>query len=345
MNPSRTHPQRVAIVGAGMSGLACGRHLYDAGWDVRIYEKSRGLGGRIATRRTAGTSFDHGAQYFTVRDPRFARFVARWRHDGVVRPWDAKVVTLRGGDVVSSERDHERLVGVPGMSAVARYLGHDLPITTEARIECLEREAGAWTLVSECGAKATGFDAVVLSAPAPQTAALLMPVAPRLAARAEGVRFSSCIAAMMIFERPLELDFDAAFVDGSPLAWIARNTSKPGRSRHETWVLHAAPDWSDDHFDQDPGRVLEQLRESFASSLGRELPTPTESLSHRWRFAIPTNPLDEHFLFDPELGLGASGDWCGGPRVEGAFLSGLLLAERLSGRSVNESSTVRNQLG
>ena len=113
------------------------------------------------------------------------------------------------------------------------------------------------------------------------------------------------------------------------LGWAARNTSKPGRPPGEAWVLHARPEWSEAQLENEPGEVESLLLEAFGDALARPLPPPRFITAHRWRFALPDPPLGRPCLYDPEVGLGAAGDWCGGPRVEGAFLSGLALARQL----------------
>jgi predicted NAD/FAD-dependent oxidoreductase len=90
----------VAVIGSGLSGLSCERTLADHGFTVTVFEKSRGVGGRMATRRAEDNlSFDHGAQYFTARDSRFKRYVDSWLHDAIVAPWTGRIVVLEEGDI------------------------------------------------------------------------------------------------------------------------------------------------------------------------------------------------------------------------------------------------------
>ena len=114
---------------------------------------------------------------------------------------------------------------------------------------------------------------------------------------------------------------------GSPLSWIARNDSKPGRgSAGEAWVLHASPEWSSQYIDEEAEKVLPKMINAFWQATGAQRRATSYAAGHKWRYAIPPEPLDSPCLFDPQLRIGACGDWCGGPRVEGAFLSGRALA-------------------
>jgi len=328
--PTGSHqPLDVAVIGAGLSGLACARSLSEAGNRVHVFDKARGPGGRMATRRDGELRFDHGAQYFTVRDPRFRRSVESWENDGLVTRWSGALAVLRDGQIKLKHDATERWVGVPGMSAVCRRLAADLDVTYGSRIVQLERRDNRWRLGTNDGADAGRFDAVVVSAPAPQTAALLAAPAAQLAARADEVEMAPCWAVMVSYSKALELGFDGAFVEDSPLGWIARNRSKPGRPPREAWVLHASPEWSREHLELDQEIAAQWLTDAFRDAVGHDLPSPTFLTAHRWRFALPENPLSDPCLFDPDLAIAACGDWAGGPRVEGAFLSGCAAAQRV----------------
>jgi len=318
----------IAVIGAGISGTAAARALQAAGARVVLWEKSRGAGGRSAERRALDElRFDHGAQYFTVRDPQFAAQVDRWRQVGAAAPWTGRIVVLQQGAVLDESSRVARWVGVPGMNALARNLAEGVELRRQARVARIDRAGNLWELRGEQGELLGSYDAVICSPPAPQTAELLGEIAPRLAERARAAVTAPCWAVMAALDRPLEAPWDGAFVHGNPLAWIARNSSKPGRpTQQETWVLHACPQWSREHLEADAATVETLLLEAWSEATGLRLPTLTHVAVHRWRFALPSEPLPERRLWDPQLQLGACGDWCGGPRVEGAFLSGLEIA-------------------
>lgn len=321
-------PERIAVVGAGLAGLSAARRLLRAGAEVALFDKARRPGGRVSTRRAEAGAFDHGAQYFTAREPGFAPVVADWCRRGVVQPWDAPIVRLAAGARLPAPGDGPRHVGVPGMSALARDLAADLAVRCERRIERVERVAGRWRLGGQ-GWDAEAFDAVVIATPAPQAIPLLDAV-PALAERVAAVAMLPCQAALVAFERPLAVDFAAAFVADSPLAWIARNTSKPGRSGGECWVLHASPAWSAEHLEDAPDAIADALLAALAAALDRALPGTVHRAAHRWRFARAERPLGD-VLWDPEARLGVCGDWTLGDRVESAFLSGARLARVMCG--------------
>lgn len=330
----------IAVIGAGLAGLTAAGRLVAQGHSVRVFEKSRGAGGRTSTRRTEdGRTFDHGAQYFTVEAPAMAHAVSLWERAGVVAPWRGRIGALAPGARLSAATDCEprtRYVGVPGMNAVCKLLAQGLDLTPNARVARIEpaeasgaQPADRWSLLDETGASMGGFDAVVISAPAPQTAALCSAAAPEIAAAAAAVRYRASWAVMLTAAQRLESEFDGLFVNGGPLAWAARDNSKPGRPAAESWVLHGSSDWSDTHLEDPAEEAGKHLVDAFCDRLEFDPVTLGGWQAHKWRYALPDPPLVERVLATSCGSLVACGDWCGGPRVEGAYLSGVAAAEHL----------------
>ncbi|MCA9236610.1 MAG: FAD-dependent oxidoreductase [Planctomycetales bacterium] len=322
----------VAIVGAGLSGLIAARRLRESGVEPVVFDKGRGVGGRMSTRRAPhGARFDHGAQYFTVRDERFRTQLTDWLDTGVVAPWEGRIAVIEGGAIATSPIVRDRYVGVPGMSAICKSLAEGLDVRTGVRVGKLQRSGDRWRVVDDAGTSLGEFARVLCTAPAPQTAELLAAV-PGIAQPAGSVQMHKCWAVMVEFEDPTPIDFDGAFVNDGPLSWIARDTSKPGRislDGGECWVLHGSQPWSAAHIDCSAEQVEADLLAAFFAA-AQIAPAPTKYVAaHRWLYTAPVEPLAERFLRDEELGAYAAGDWCGGPRVEGAFLSGLSVAEAI----------------
>lgn len=311
---------RAAVIGAGLAGLRVAHRLAEAGARVRVFEKARGAGGRMSTRRTDFGAFDHGAQYFTARDPRFREQVDAWVARGVAARWPGRVVRLADGQVVAEEGRSERFVGAPKMNAVARDLLGSVEADFGVRIETLQREAGEWTLRCDDGVEFGEFDIVVVAVP-PAQALPLVASSDALRAAIEGVRMWPCHATMLGFESPVEVAFDGALVESESIAWIARNDSKAERGKTTCWVVHSQAEWSERHVEEEPATVGAQLEAEFARVVGVDLPPVGYRATHRWLYARPAEPLDGTTLFDAEAGLGVCGDWTRGDRVEDAFVS------------------------
>ncbi len=281
----------------------------------------------MSTRRSLqGYHFDHGAQYFTAREERFRSYVESWLSAGLVALWEGRICSLQQGEVAEKGSGIPRFVGVPGMNAVCKRLAADLQVKLHCEVGSVCHDGTCWRLLDVESAPMGTFDAVIASAPAPQAAALMEAV-PDLANRVGQVDMSPCWAVMTVFRCTLPLTFEGAFVHGSALSWISRNSSKPQRpDAPETWVLHASADWSQEHLEDSHAEVIEALLDEFWGATGHPRVEAEHVAAHRWRYAQLREPLPESHLFDQELRIGACGDWCGGPSVEGALLSGLALA-------------------
>lgn len=328
------HAARVAVVGAGVAGLACARALSERGFRVRVFEREGCPGGRLASRRLDALSFDHGVQYFTTQDARFEPVVRSWQSAGIVARWAARTIVLVGRGQGEEVQSVPRYVGVPNMEAVAVHMSRGLDVRLGVEVARLEQRSGGWVLLDSQAAELDqdAFDRVVLAAPSAVASRLLDPDSD-LAQRAATVTWDSCWAVMLALGRPSAIDFDAAFVNDDPiLGWVARESSKPGRASlrgaAETWILHAHPNWSRSYLELEPAEAIRWVQRSFAARVGRPL-VQAAVTAHRWRLALPVNPLPEPFLYDPQRGIGLAGDWCGGPRVEGAYLSGTALAHAI----------------
>ncbi|MCK8788116.1 NAD(P)-binding protein [Roseomonas sp. NAR14] len=329
--------RRVAIVGAGMAGLACAGALAAAGLEAVLFDKGRAAGGRIATRRTGlpdgrGLSFNHGAQYATARDPGFLALLERLRAAGHAAPWDAA--------------GPERWCGVPAMSALPRALLADGGAVLRAgrQVGLLRRDAAGWVLhhlpaaetrPGEVAARGEQerFDDVLLAVPPAQAAPLLRAAGQGgLADRLAPVQVAPCWSLMLAFEAPVAAPDTRRFAEG-PLAWIAREGSRPGAdpAASDRWVAHASPGWSRRHLEADPQAVAPLLLALFRDATGAAA-APLHLAAHRWRHALTERPLGEAALWDPAAGLGLCGDWCLDGRVEAAWLSGRALAARVLGR-------------
>ena len=340
--PRRDPVPNVAVIGAGISGLFAARTLSDHGMKVTVFEKSRGVGGRMSTRsigeRGSGRTFDHGAQYFTARDPRFIRYVDSWIEQGVVGKWpdselgsDQKIVVIENGTIKSESNTAERFVGIPTMNSICKHLARDIDVHTQTRVAEIIKIEGGVQLLSESGDSLGKFDRLIVTAPTAQAAELLAGF-PKLAEKISAIQMNPCWATMVVFESPLTEQWTGAFLHGSFLSWAARNSTKPGRKRDaEHLVIHAKPEWTADHWEDDPQEVAQAMLAEFWRVSGLSQVGHDHLQSHRWKYAIPVQPSEERCFTDDSGIAIACGDWASGSRVEGAFLSGMAAAGRILG--------------
>jgi hypothetical protein len=334
------YSSRVAVVGAGIAGAACAASLQQGGVSVTLFDKSRGVGGRLATRRAAWTGddggateveFDHGAQLIETRQPRFGAMLARAATAGVVAPWRHRVHARWPAAAV-----RDGWVPTPGMPALARHLAREVPVRLEQPVQRLHRTRHGWQLVLAGGEVAGPYDQVVLALPPGQAALLLAGHRDRWADALAAVPMAPCWTLMAATD-DVDWPWDAAEPDDGPLAWVARNDRKPGRTVPHgvaTWVAQATPAWSAAHLEADPAVVAQALRDALQALLpaqdpGAPVPRWLHASVHRWRHAAPVlRSVDgRECWWDADLGLGVCGDYFNGGNVEAAWRSGDELAD------------------
>lgn len=311
-----------------MAGISLAQQLRDTA-RVTVFEKSRGYGGRLSVRRHADWQFDHGAQFFTARSAAFQQQVSALLASGVIAPWEPRVLTLQPGQKPYKRPWYEaHYVAVPGMSDVVKHLATDMDVHLQTRVSAIHRFRQGWLLQDEEGQELGQFDLVVTALPAPQCRALMPEQFAGQAALA-AVSYSPCFALMLGFGQKLALNFGAAVVRESPLAWIAVQDSKPGRDDAACLLLHSANPWAASMLELDAVDVQAQLLNALREITDIELPDPEYSALHRWRYARVEGENFPGVLLDAKQGLAACGDWSHGNRVEDAFLSGHSLGRLL----------------
>lgn len=323
----------VAVIGSGLAGLTSALLLQQKGLEVTVFEKSRGPGGRLAAKRVAGGSADIGAQFFTIRNPAFRKFLDQNAGPEAYAPWQGRFGYQKASGHWDSFPDEERYVGVPRMTAISRALSANINLVAETRINRLAGGSAGWTLASTSGESSGPFDAVVITAPPAQARDLLADSnLPQLAAELdEPVRHvQPCWAVAAYFsESPFE-HYDGMRVHSDILSWTANNSSKPGRGgTGQWWVLHATPEWSHANVDTPAEEVASEMVREFQAVTGAQA-SPEDLVTHRWLYAKSSDPASPGFRWLQDDRIGLAGDWLDGGRVEGAFNSASALVEALT---------------
>lgn len=305
----------VAIIGAGMAGLSCARGLAQAGLQPVLFDKGRGIGGRVATRRAGALSFDHGAQYVTAKGAGFTAALVKLQAAGAAALWH-------------SDAGRSVVVGTPGMSALAKGLGAGLDIRQNAPVTAVWQEDGGWVL--HVGDDLHRAERLVITTPAPQAIRLLGAEHP-LARPLAQVGYAPCLTLMAATRVPGP--FIARKDTGDPLAWIAQDSSKAGRAAGGavTWVAQASEAFSAAHLEATPEGMVALMLPLLCDRLGISAGDVSHAAAHRWRFARVTAALGQPFLRTPDGTLYLGGDGCLGPRVEAAWTSGAAIAADLLG--------------
>lgn len=313
---------RIAVVGAGLAGLVAARRLVDD-HVVVVLDKGRSPGGRLATERLGEAVFDSGAQFFTVRGAAFADQVDDWAARGLARVW------CHGFQ--QPEDGHPRYVGSAGMSSLAVDLADGIDIRLDCMVFSIRRHGAGWNVIIDDGTSIT-VDRVLLTCPVAQAWALLAESGVELPDELARRAYHRTIALLVALDRPSSVpapggvQFDPAD-PANPFGFIGDNAAK-GISQVPAVTFHATQPWSTEHWDREAAELEAALVERARPWIGG-----AEVLAasvKRWRFAGPTQPWPEPCWYDESATIVVAGDLFAGPKVEGAFNSGLAAAEAIN---------------
>ncbi len=326
----------VGIIGAGVSGLLVSRLLAEARIRHWIIDKGRRVGGRMATREAQDARFDHGAQYFTARDPRFRAVVNGAIGDRIVKSW---ATGFRLGDGSLKSNGEPRYVCRDGINAFARWLAAPLVVDTSNHAVAIRHDGSSW-VVNIKDAPSRRARTLVVTCPAPQSLELLgvggVSLAPEVRASLAAIQYDPCFALLVVCQGPSQVPPPGGlWPTGGPFAWIADNRQKGITNRITTLTLHTRPEFTRAHLNDERDVLAAHLLQAAAPYLAG---TVLSHQLHRWLYSIPTATYPEPFLAIKEPGLLLlGGDGFGGPRVEGAALSGIEMGTYLVDRAKNSS--------
>lgn len=328
----------IVIVGAGISGLVCAQQLHQAGYKVLVVEKSRGLGGRVTTRRLQETCADFGTSYLKPQNQLLQRFVELLVQQNIIQVWTDTAYEFDANLQKLTVSDRTPLYTAPkGMSAIARFLAASLEIQLNQRVVEISTFADNWCLQLESTDATTQITAkaVVVAIPAPQALTLLEPIAvsPKFLANLRSVEFAPCISVIAGYpSMQSNFAWQAVTVTGDDnLAWIGLDSSKRQEVRSPIFVLHSSAQFAQNYLETTDLQPVGQQLLTHAAKLLPWLNTPEWMQVHRWRYAFPTSPLlDTYLNANTPQPLVCCGDWCGGNLVAGAMQSGISAAEQIN---------------
>ena len=321
--------QNIAIVGAGISGLSAARKLIEK-HNVTIFDKSRGVGGRMSTRYSEAYEFDHGAQYFTAKDKRFKMILSSETFEDVIKPWDSRAFYKKENDLIPDTGGF-RYVSYPRMNSFAKKLSKGLNISLNSNVSSIHKDKEKWVLETADGKVYRGFDLVILALPN-QQAISLMPIETNYFKKVKEVEMDPCFALMIGLKKKYDFGWDSLRLNNNINSWLAVNSSKPGRSTDQTaLVIHSAVEWSKKNKSGDITWVQDQMEAAASKTCGIDISEAHHKVIHRWMFASVSKPSSEGYFYDHSLKIATCGDWCNGGRVEGAYISGLMVAKIIEG--------------
>jgi renalase len=321
---------RVAIIGAGIAGLTIAKRLSKR-CEISVFEKARGVGGRMSTRYAPPFYFDHGAQFFTAKTSQFQEFLKPYIETGAVAEWQGKIVNLEVGQQETEFSWPEpHWVANPNMNSLCKDLSRGLDVHLSSEVAPLaEKNENGWTLNNKDLENLGHFDWVISTAPAMQTLRLFGQHVPAESSL-HAAKMLGCYTLMIGFKRPWDRSWIAAKPHDNTIQWISVNSSKPFRDQNMTsLVVHSKNDWAEEHIDDEVNDVEKFLLEQFFLLTGIDPRDADFVTVHRWRYAKARETQKSGGYIDSGLGIAASGDWCETSRIEDVWLQANNLATRM----------------
>ena len=303
--------QEIAIIGSGISGISIGNMLNHIA-NVTIFEKSRGIGGRISTRYIGDFEFDHGAQFFTIKTDSFQKFMQPLIDNGIIDVWDARFVEINKNKVIHKKKwnlEYPHYVGTPRMNAICKHLASKVNVNLKVKVQTIERiDNNKWKLSDSNNKELGKFDWVISTTPSHQSKTLL-PKEFAYHKSLKEIKMLGCYALMLGFKNKLYLGWDAALVKNSDISWISNNSSKPKRNLLNTIVVLTTNKWADENIESDLEYVKSEMIKTLSGIIdycGNEL---VESNIHRWKYANIEKNNKYKYLLDQNNKLAVIGDW------------------------------------
>ena len=308
----------VIIIGSGIAGLSAARYLHDKGKSVLVLDKGRRIGGRCATKRIEGFSFNHGAQFFTTKEADFTKLAQEAEKEGALRKW-------------SFGHDRPCYIGAPTMRDLPQWLASGFAIEQSVKITSISQDEGLYHLLDETGNRYHAHR-LILTPPAPQTAALLEELSPLLANTANEAVYDPCWTVMIGLHSPCEM-VNLPLRDRPPIGWAsaedARLSSDTSSIIKPALTIQADPDTSRHYLHNTADDMCQMLISAFEEVTNQKLDIALQA-AHRWLYARIARPADESSAFcDHNHHLAIAGDWFGKARLETAFHSGLRAAKAI----------------
>jgi renalase len=312
---------KIAIIGAGLSEMNCAYQLSKFA-DVTVFEKSRGFGGRMATKSIGEFQFDHGAQFFTVQTKVFQEFIDTFEEKGIIQPWEANFIEINNYKIEKNrkwDKDYKHYVAVPKMSSLCRYLGQNINVQLNIKINKLVKLNRKWQVISDESCLGI-FDWLIIAIP-PQQSIEILPNSFNYIEQINSYKMQPCFSLIIVLKNSLELDWDVAIVKNSDLSWISINNTKPLRNFQCSIVSLSTNNWATENIEKDTEYIKNSLLLELQKLLRQNIHEPMMMNIHIWKYANIKKQYGMQSIIDYKSRLGICGDWLIKGTVESAFIS------------------------
>ena len=322
--------KNIAIIGAGISGLITANELKEIA-NITIFEKARGVGGRMACRYKDEFSFDFGAQFFTAKTPEFIAYLQKFIDLKIIENWQANFVEIDDNKISYSRqwsKENKHFIASPKMNSLAKYLAKDLDIKLQTRISKINKKPKSLEIFDDKNNSCGEFDLVILTIP-PKQACEILPKNFKYFTDIQNKEMLPCFALMLGLKNKPEINWDCAYLKNSKLSWIAFENSKPSRNSSNSLTILSRKSWAKDNINKDLEIVKNEMISEFEYASNCKLEDILYSDIHLWRYANIDKQKGLKFYYDSKNSLAICSDWLIQGRVESAFLSAKSLIEEL----------------
>ena len=323
--------KNIAVIGAGLAGTTIASKMNEK-FDVKVFEKSRGVGGRMSTRKETPYIFDHGAQFFKIKTSDFKNFLSELFSQQIIQPWNFRLAYFDGQNLskIKSIKDEDKFyVGVPNMDTIIKHLSKNCNVILNTKIEKIIKENHKWNLYDQNKKSYGKYDWVVLSLPANQSLELItekISFYPLI----EKIKMKGCFSLMIGMSESLNLDFDAALIQNEDIAWFAVNNSKPSRMNNYCLLINSSYEYASKNINTSKEKVLKHLLNISSKFINYDLLKSNMIKIHEWRYVEAKCSPKENYFIDHKEKVAVCGDWLINSRVEGAFLSANELSKEIA---------------
>ena len=326
---------KIAIIGSGMAGATLAYYLQEHA-TVKVFEKSRGLGGRLATRYTDNFMFDHGAPFFKANHPAFKSLLKKLLASGAVKIWQGRFAEINNTVIkraYSWEASPAHYIGSPKMTSICKFLLKNVECHMETQVTEIKKQHDAWEIFAADRNLGT-FDWVIFAIP-PSQAVPIIKHKTLMSTALEKVNMKGCFSLMIGTYDTIQSEFDMAIVKNSDLSWVSFNNTKHHTKDKQSIVALSTNNWADKNMDRDIEEVKEYLVDKLSAILKYNLKTANYVAIHRWRYANIKKHTSSDAYIDTDNKIAACGDWCIKGVVEAAFLSAMQVLKALLSAKIN----------
>ena len=323
--------KKIAVIGAGLAGITFACIMKDK-FNVKIFEKSRGVGGRMSTRKESPFIFDHGAQFFKIKTTECKKFFSQLFKKDIIQPWSFKLAYFEGNhlrEIKIIKNADKFYVGVPNMDSILKYISRDCNVILDTKIERIKRKNDKWELCDQNRKLHGMYDWVILSLPAEQSLDLISDKT-SFYPNIKKIKMKGCYSLMVGMDKSLKLDFDAAFIENKDIAWLALNNSKPSRMKNHCLLINSSYEYASKNINTPKDKVLEHLLNISSNLINYDLFKSSMIKIHQWRHVEAECSPKENYFIDHDNKIAVCGDWLINSRVEGAFLSANELSKEIA---------------